>query len=162
MPEAQIKNIPPCIQNAIIDTFRIQLTTTASVKSIRMNQPDMSGHSIDVMSVLGLRSPEFIGTIALGFPKNTFLIVLEKMLGEKYETITPEIADACSELLNIIFSSARKNINESGFNFEPSIPSTVSGTSLTLAHSNLVGNSLFFDCISDAGPFVSILSLKKI
>lgn len=162
MAEPQIKNIPPCIQNAIIDTFKIQLSSTASVKSIQMNKADISAHSIDVMSVLGLKSPEFIGTIALGFPKATFLVVLERMLGEKYETITPEIADACSELLNIIFSSARKNINESGFHFEPSIPSTVSGQGLSLAQSNLVGNSLFFDCVSDAGSFISILSLKKV
>lgn len=161
MAEAQIKNIPPCIQTAIIDTFKIQLSTAATVKSIQMNKSDITAHSIEVMSVLGLKSPDFVGTIALGFPKETFLNVLERMLGEKHSEISPEIADACSEILNIVFSSARKNINESGFNFEPSIPSTISGQSLKLAQSSLVGNSLFFDCTSDAGSFIAILSLKK-
>lgn len=161
MSEPQIKNIPPCIQTAIIDTFKIQLSTAANVKSIQMNKNDISSHSIDVMSVLGLKSADFVGTIALGFPEKTFLAVLERMLGEKYTEITSEIADACSEILNIVFSSARKNINESGFSFEPSIPSTISGKGLTLAQSSLVGNSLFFDCESDAGSFIAILALKK-
>ncbi len=156
----QLKVIPASVQNAITDAFKVQLGSPATIRSMRATLPKEA--SVECMSIIEMKSSQHSGSMTLGFPKETFLAVLEKMIGEKYTEITPENNDGCAEILNIIFSSARKNINEAGFDFSPSIPSTVSGNNLSLALPNATGPSLFFDCSSEFGPFSVVLSLRKV
>lgn len=160
MSNPDIKAIPPCVSSAISMTFDVQFSMAAKVKAMSMNIESIKGIEIDCLSTLSLESSKYLGTLAVGFPKHTLLKLLESMFGETFEDLTPENSDASGEILNIIYGSGRKLINEAGFDFKPALPTTVLGTGLALAKSHLTGTALFYDCLSDAGPFLVILSLK--
>jgi CheY-specific phosphatase CheX len=155
-PSAQI---PVSIRTSIVETFRVQAGLAVSVESV---SAEVGGEdkSIDCISVLGLTSSAFLGSLALGFPAPTLLQLLEKMLGEKYPALTAQNADACSELLNIIYASARTSMNQAGFDFQPAIPATVLGANLSVALRNS-SRVLKFKCQSEAGPFLVALALRK-
>lgn len=159
-----ISVIPLEITKSIIDTFRVQLSVKAEVKVETKAASDalVSGPiNLDIVSLMGIKSSRFVGSLALGFPLATFLAVLEKMLGERFDAITTENADACSELLNIVYASARMKINEAGFDFQPAIPSTVSGKEVSLPLGQF-SSYMHFDGQSEIGPFVMAFSLKRV
>lgn len=156
--EAQI---PLLLQNAVVEAFSIQAGIKISVGKVVMEPADSaSPEAIDCMSVIGVKGGEFEGSLALGFPKLTFLNIVEKMLGEKHEKISQEISDASGELLNIIYASARIKINELGMNFQPAIPTTILGKELSLAL-GAASKYLKFTCQSDLGNFFVALNLKR-
>ena len=155
-----IKKIPACVERAMIHAFKVQLSTNANVASMTMHPDPSKIGSMDCLSTIMLASTALTGSLSLGFSTPTFLKVLEKMIGETYSEITSENCDASSEILNIIYGQARREINECGFDFELGIPSTVIGKNLAIAKSNLSGQVLFFNCSSELGDFVVVLSLK--
>lgn len=157
-----VKIIPPCFTTSIQEAFRIQVSTNAKVKNITMDQAVIKNYSLECMSTMSIKAAGYVGSLCLGFSSSTYLAILEKLWGEKVAAVTPENADASSELLNIIFASARKNINEQGFSFEPALPTTVVGNNLSLAKANLQGHTLCFECESEIGNFLLLLSLKAV
>jgi chemotaxis protein CheX len=84
--------------------------------------------------VIGLTSNNFTGSVAVCFPKQVFLTIMERMLGERHDSITRELEDGASELLNIIFGQAKRVLNEQGFSIEKAIPTIVRGTDLNVHH----------------------------
>lgn len=154
----------PAIVRPIIDAvakaFSVQLTMKAEVKSLR--PPEATERlEVAVAAVMSLTSAEFNGTIALCFPVETFLKVVNKLLDEKFEKIDKENADAVAEILNIIYGVARPEINKTGYTFAPAIPSVVRGQNIKVSHpaAQIIG---VMHCESDAGPFRLELSLKKL
>lgn len=154
--------IPVCFQRAVIDAFRIQLAEDITVEVTTMSASEAvdAAAALDIVSVMGIQCSGYAGSLSLAFPKGTFLAVLEKMLGEKFTEVNSENADACSELLNIIYASARKSINQEGFDFQPAIPSTISGRDLSLPLGHY-SSFMRFACVSRAGPFLMAFSLKR-
>lgn len=152
--------IPGFIRQAILDTFQVQVNMKVDIDSVAVVQNGETGVPADCLSVLGIKSSLHTGSLAIWFPKETYLTVLEKMIGEKHTEITQDNADACSEFLNIIYASARTNINQSGFDFQPAIPTTVRGNNLAVA-TGANAQVLRFTCKSEAGSFGVGFSLKK-
>jgi CheY-specific phosphatase CheX len=158
----QIKFIPVCLQNSIQEAFKVQVGESLDVTATTMSGPEAikAASSLDLVSVMGIQCTGFVGSLSLAFPQATYLGVLEKMLGEKYTEINSENADACSELLNIIYASARKDINEKGFDFQPAIPSTISGRDVSLPLGQFT-SFMRFSCVCKQGPFLMAFSLKR-
>lgn len=162
MGTSQESMIPALLEQAILDTFRVQINQPTQVisKSVETPGKPVSHESIDCMSLLALSAKQYEGVLALGFPRQTFLAVLEAMLGEKHDRITAENADASGELLNIIYASSRVKINEAGFDFQPAIPNTVHGEAIALSATE--GKSMLkILCRCESGPFIVALHLKK-
>jgi len=162
MSGPQQSQIPIHLEGAVKEIFQVQIGEPAVVDSVTLDKAGQisSADNIAVMSVLSIMSSEFEGSLSIGFPQATFLAVVEKMLGEKFATINSENADACGEILNIIYAGARVKINDSGFDFSPAIPTTVFGSVLAL--SATPGKSIMkLKCHSASGPFVIALHLKK-
>jgi CheY-specific phosphatase CheX len=122
-------------QDAIQETFSKMLGTSVEFTLIDVQKERVS--DLDVLSVIGLKSSDYTGSASIGFSSLTFLNILEKLLGEKATELTSENCDASGELLNIIYCSARKNINEKNLNFESAIPSTVIGKNLSIANAGI-------------------------
>ena len=154
--------IPIFLQQAIVDGFKVQLNidTKVTVATTSAEEARRAASLLDVVSIMGVTCTGFTGSLALGFPKNTFLNVLESMLGEKHTEISNQNADACSELLNIIYASARVKINEAGFDFQPAIPSTISGKEISLPLGHF-SNFMKFSCETPKGSFLMAFSLKR-
>lgn len=160
MADFSIKNIPPCIEASVADAFRVQLSMTASLRKMSMDSSEHGNRAVDCLSSLILNSSTLTGSLAIGFPRETFCKVLGRMIGEEVHELTADNSDASSEMLNIIFGAARRMINEGGFDFDPAIPTTVTGQGLVLSKANMAGTALYFDYDSEAGPFLLMLSLK--
>jgi CheY-specific phosphatase CheX len=153
--------IPLCLQRAVVEVFQVQTGVAVQVESVASETGSGASDEVECMSVLGMKSSEYRGSLALGFPKASFLAFLEAMIGEKTTEINAENVDACGELLNIIYASARVKINEAGFSFEPSIPATVQGKDISVALGQSA-KALKIRFRSEKGGFVVVLNLKEV
>lgn len=160
LTQSDIKNIPLCFERSMIRAFEIQLQSKVTVKNVSMKSDATSNMSIGCMSTVMLQSKNLNGQLSIAFPSETFFNLFERMLGEKINEISAENSDASGEILNIIYSTGRKEVNEAGFDFTPAIPSTVFGQDLALSKSNMSGIALYSDCVCDLGRFAVMLSLR--
>ncbi len=81
----------------------------------------------DISGVIGLISDAFSGSVVISFPKETFLKIMSRMLGEEVTSINKEIEDGAGELTNIIFGQAKVTLNEKGYGIKTAIPTVISG-----------------------------------
>jgi CheY-specific phosphatase CheX len=156
--------IPTFLEAAITETMQVQVSTAIKVKKSMVAQDkedQLQNPSLDVVSLMGIKSSAYTGSFALAFPKATFLNVLESMIGEKHAQVTSQNTDACSELLNIIYASARVKINEAGFDFQPAIPATICGKELWFPVAQFK-QFIRFDCESEKGNFLLAFALRRI
>jgi chemotaxis protein CheX len=132
LPKVDVNFINPFIEGAV-ETLKVQCSFTA-----RSGKPFLKGKGpqlkTDIAAVIGLTSQSFKGSVAICFPEEVFLMVMERMLGEKYSTITKELEDGASELLNIIFGQAKKVLNQKGYAIEKAIPTIIKGSDIAIKH----------------------------
>ena len=91
---------------------------------------DLEDWEISICGIIGITSDIFNGSINIAFPKDTFLYIMEGMLGEKYEEIDKDLVDGCGEILNISLGIAKKNLNTKGFKIMSAIPTILEGKDL--------------------------------
>lgn len=162
LTESDIKIIPLCFERSIVRAFDVQLTSKVEIKNVSMKPDATSDISIGCMSTVMLQSKNLAGNLSIAFPESTFFALLKRMLDETVTEINAENADASGEMLNIIYSTGRKEINEAGFDFTPALPSTVFGKDLALSKGNMSGIALYSDCSCDLGRFAVMLSLRNL
>lgn len=149
--------IPMSIRNSIVETFHTMAQDKAEFVSVTTEDSSFAPGQ-GIVSLISAKSDQFNGTVALYFPAETYVPLMNKILGETQNAITDGNADGASEFLNIIYASARNKINEAGFNFVPAIPSTLKGQNLELPKSG--GAKLTkFNCKCSFGPFLVAISL---
>jgi CheY-specific phosphatase CheX len=161
---AILNQIPKHVEKAIEDTFKIQLKCLASVKNVTRDPKFIAanGATFDCLGTVDLYSTSYIGQMSLALPQRTYLNILERLLGERHHEVNSENSDGIAEILNIIFSASRRKMNEGGFDFKLAIPSAVVGGQVALKDKAAKGNSLFFECGSDLGEFLVILTLQAV
>jgi chemotaxis protein CheX len=131
-PKIDVNFINPFIEGAV-ETLKVQCSfvATAGKPFLKGKGPDIT---IDIAAVIGLTSAAFNGSVAICFPEKIFLGIMEKMLGEKQTTITKELEDGASELLNIIFGHAKKILNQKGYAIQKAIPTIIRGKDMAVTH----------------------------
>lgn len=153
--------IPKSLIESIQDTFTVQANTPIEILQVKaMDVADSSNENSDLIAAIGMNSGKISGTVAICFPKTTFLGVVNRMLGENYTEITNENSDAASEILNILYGGARVKINKAGHDFTPAIPTVTRGKSLRIAH----GDSkkvVRIDCRCEFGTLHVEVSLRN-
>ena len=151
--------IPKSLVDAVKEVITIQANVPVRIKNVAALPPnELPG--IDIVSSIGIKEVGLGGTLALCFPKTTFLAIVGKMLGESYTEISNENADAAGELLNIIYANARVKINLAGHAFIPAIPTVIYGEKVKISHGD-VSLIVRVDCETDCGSFHLEVSLKK-
>jgi chemotaxis protein CheX len=125
------------VRNDLIDAFTEAATKTIEVQcqtrvkpmpTVAKSKANAVGY--DIAATMGLMSKSTNGAVALGFGEETFLKIIGKMLGESFDGISTEVEDGCAELLNIVFGQAKKVLNERGYQFGKTLPSTFIGHTL--------------------------------
>lgn len=148
------------IAHAIPYAFSVQAQSNVQLGQLIENSASFPNIQADVSAIIGIGSSQWTGTVGLSFPKKTFLSLVNRMLGENYQEITAENADAAGEFLNIVYGTARPQINGMGEDFKPAIPSVVRGQNMEpLFHSAMI--TTLIKCTSPDGDFYAALSLKK-
>lgn len=142
--------IRPIVEGAV-HTLEIQCSVAAKVQPPHVKGSKVEANA-DIAAIIGLTSRTFTGTIAVTFPRETFLGIMNKMLGENFSEITSDLEDGVSELLNIIFGQAKKVLNEEGHGVEMAIPTIIRGTNVKVRHlTEKMAVVLPFE--SEVGPF---------
>jgi chemotaxis protein CheX len=144
--------------NAVISTLGTQCSTQVRPGKVQVHAGGSGATNAparpacDIAGIIGLASDAFLGTIAICYPKSTFLGLIGRMLGESYAEITQDLEDGAAELLNIIFGQAKVGLNEKGYEIQRAIPTTIRGDAIERRHPpSLPSMRIPFD--SDAGPF---------
>jgi chemotaxis protein CheX len=111
---------------ATVNVLEIQASTKAIQGQIykKTSKDQFNG---DISGVIGLISDAFSGSVVITFPKDTFLKIMSRMLGEEVTVINKDIEDGAGELTNIIFGQAKVSLNEKGYGIKTAIPSVISG-----------------------------------
>jgi chemotaxis protein CheX len=132
--EINVNFINPFL-SAAQKTLEIQCQTPIKVLKPFLKKEQLP--NIAIAGVLSLVSNDFSGNIVLCFPQVVFLKIYENMFGEKHETISSEIEDAASELLNIIYGMAKIELNTKGYNFQKALPTILTGDKIKIRQSGL-------------------------
>lgn len=86
-----------------------------------------------IAGLISLNGKGLSSTVGLCFPLNTFLETYSSMFMEEKPVFNPEMKDAASELLNIIFGQTKIHLNDQfDFGIAKAIPSVILGDNLTL------------------------------
>jgi CheY-specific phosphatase CheX len=136
-------------------TLEIQGKTPVEVgKPLKKDPASPIPSSTQIAAVLSLDAGDFQGSLVLCFPEPVFLNIYSNMFNETHTSITAEVQDAASELLNIIFGLAKRELNDKkGFKIKLAIPSVMVGQNIEipmLHKNNLV---ITIPCTTSAGSF---------
>lgn len=114
-------------------TFETQIQTT--IKPLTPSLKKASVPGVDIASVLTLVSNGMSGSFVLCFSEEVFLKVYGSMVGESFDKITPEIEDAASEIVNIIYGLAKVDLNVKGYSFPKAFPTVLRGEKISIRQS---------------------------
>ena len=155
-PTVDVEKILPFL-NAAIKVFEITASTKVKREALYVRKEDHLGG--DISALIGVQGKEIRGSLAISFEERTFLGLASRMLGEKYDTITNEIADAAGEICNQVFGVAKTEVNQKGWELRPALPSVVTGKGHQIRH---FGNGpvIAVRFSSDLGGFTLEFSLN--
>lgn len=95
---------------------------------------DSSAAIGDISGMIAMNSNRFLGSMAICFEKSLALQVYAKMLGETPSDLNDDVKDAVSELTNVIFGNAKRDLNVAGHTIAPAIPTVVTGPKHEIRH----------------------------
>lgn len=134
---------------ASVEVLQVQ----ASLK-VEGGKPFLKGREpippVAIAGVIGLTSDQFKGAISLLFEESSYLKAINNMLGENFSEITAEIQDGAAELLNMIYGSAKTQLNSKGYTLSKAIPTVIRGKDISTTHMG-GGPSIVVPLRSDSG-----------
>lgn len=166
--------VPPVRNGGKVDVNFINPLVQAAVEILRsmaqielkrgtpfLRTPTTPPSQADVSGIIAMNSDRFLGSMAVCFDRSLILKVYRNMLGTEANEINNDVKDAVSELTNIIFGNAKRDLNAAGHTIAPAIPSVVSGPSHEVRHS-LSGHCFCIPFESDHGKLLieCIVSMK--
>lgn len=142
-------------------TLEVQASTKCSPGKPYMSKaPNPNDPPTAIAGVLPINSDRIQGSITLCFPEQIFLNLYSAMVGETHKEITDETKDAAAELLNIIYGTAKSELNkEQGLELKPSLPTVITGANLNV-HSKSDGPVLVIPFAVPDGSFKIEITLK--
>ena len=104
----------------------------------------------DVSGLIGMVGPQTRGSFSITFDESLALTIMERMLGERPDTINEEVTDMVGEITNMVTGGAKNLLGEKGFDFDMATPIVVSGAGHTITHKSQ-GKKIIMPFSSDAG-----------
>lgn len=103
----------------------IEVQCKTSIKPMDPYIKQAPNNDVVIASTLSLQDNDFKGMVILSFPESVFLSVYNNMFNEQHSKITKDIEDAAAELLNMIYGSAKTELNQKGYNFPTAFPKVI-------------------------------------
>lgn len=114
-----------------------------------------------VAGAIGIMSTVFAGNILIAFPEDVYLKVVGGALGETYTTMTPDLLDACGELINIIYGQAKTIlVDEMDIDFMKSRPYLIDDKERIRGYHS--SSSFIVPFESNVGRFFLIVSFDSV
>jgi chemotaxis protein CheX len=111
--------------NGVYETFTNMLSLKPKPKAYKILESYVP--EADISGFVHLKDALIEGTLMVSFPKQTIFSMLKTIYGREFEDIDKSVTAGVGELTNIVFGIFKKNLNESGFNFQMCIPSVIVG-----------------------------------
>jgi len=140
------------------ETLHIQCDLEATVGNFRRREEPASG---DIAGQVAVESSLIQGSIAVVFPKTTFLAVMGRLVGKECTEIDEEIRDGAGELVNIIYGEAKSRINKSWGNLAFSLPQILEGGEESLLR-ELPSPAIVIPITTPAGELFLDVSLETV
>lgn len=136
-----------------IHTLKIQCGIDAvSHKPYILAPGEHSKMGFEIAGLIGITSDDFQGSIAVCFPEKTFLAIMGQMLGENFTELNKDLEDGASELMNIIYGTAKSVLNDNGYTLQKALPSVVRGQNIKMRHAG-AGTTLVLPFETKMGNF---------
>lgn len=119
-----LKKIVSATATALVDAFKIQLGWPLKITDICLSS--QRPIAFNCGAVIQFSGNPGLGQMRILFSEASLNTLFKKMVGEIEPVDFKERLMAGSEMLNIIYASARIEINSHGFQFNPAIPQAVS------------------------------------
>lgn len=124
----EVKFINPFVA-AVQSVFKTMLGLEVTMgKPVLKDSKTTSSEVSGIMGLVGDRK----GTVTVGLSNKGAIFVLQTLLGDTAESVTPEVIDAVGELTNIVSGQARKEFEKAGLNLKASIPTVVVGRNVEI------------------------------
>lgn len=88
----------------------------------------------DISGIIAMNSNFFLGSLAISFQEKVIFKVFENMLGTKVNSMTDDVKDCVSEITNIIFGNAKRDLNAAGHTIAAALPSVIIGKDHRISH----------------------------
>jgi len=120
--------------DALKETFTMMVQTDITAHSPQIKQDAVAMG--DITAMIGMNGnltkengdvKPFKGLMAISWPEDLYVKLAGRMLFEEYTEYCDEIADAGSEICNIVMGNAKNGLSPQGFKLEMASPSTVRG-----------------------------------
>ena len=122
--------------NPFLSSLMNVLETMAMTKLVP-GKPSMKKEEVsrgDVSGIIGMASPQTKGSLSVTFEESLALSIMEKMLGERPDTINEEVTDMVGEITNMVTGGAKNMLGDKGYDFNMATPTIVSGKNHTINH----------------------------
>lgn len=91
--------------------------------------------------------------MSVSFSESCAIALVNNMIGEQFEEMTDEVADAVGELTNMISGDARAQFEKIGYHFTAAIPTIVRGKNHTVKHIASGGLTVQIPFMTEHGNF---------
>jgi len=138
--------------NPFLSSLMNVLETMAMTK-LKPGKPSIKKEQIskgDVSGIIGMAGPQTKGSLSVTFDEVLALTIMERMLGERPESVNEEVTDMVGEITNMVTGGAKVTLGEKGYDFDMATPIVVSGKSHTINH-KCEGSTLIIPFTSDSG-----------
>ncbi|MBU2882649.1 chemotaxis protein CheX [Psychrosphaera sp. B3R10] len=122
--------------NPFLSSLMNVLETMAMTK-LTPGKPALKKQQIsrgDVSGLIGMASPQTRGSLSVTFEAGLALAIMERMLGERPDSIDEEVTDMVGEITNMVTGGAKQILAEKGYEFDMATPVVVSGKDHTINH----------------------------
>lgn len=138
--------------NPFLSSLMNVLSTMAQTQ-LKPGKPMMKKTEVakgDVSGLIGMVGPQTKGSLSISFDEELSLIIMERMLGERPDTINEEVTDMVGEITNMVAGGAKNLLGEKGYEFDMATPVVVSGKGHTITH-KCDGPKVLMPFASDTG-----------
>jgi chemotaxis protein CheX len=149
-PRIDVDLINPFIEGAL-KTLEVQCSSAAKASKpyLKSKGPVLSS---DIAALIYVDSDMFKGTVALHFPKQTFLSILGKMFKQDVKELNDTLESNVSEFLNVIYGQAKRTLNQKGYGLDSAIPKILHGEEIK-KYNTTSAAAIVLPFESDLGPF---------
>ena len=146
----KVEYINPFIESTY-ELFSTMLTATAKRGDVGIAK-EVKSNARDIMGLIGLSGPAR-GMVALAFPVETALKMVNRLLDTEIKVMDDTVSDAIAEMVNIVAGGAKAKINIGGNKpIDLSLPTVVRGSNYDVDYpTGTVWLEVPFD--SDLGSF---------
>ena len=115
----------------------------------------------DVSGLIGMVGPQTRGSFSITFDEQLALTIMERMLGERPDSINEQVTDMVGEITNMVTGGAKNLLGQKGFDFDMATPIVVSGKDHTITHKSQ-GKKILMPFTCDAGNANIEVSFDKL